>query len=302
MDEKNNITPEIDDEKDTASEVKEEPVSANAEDISDEAEQAAEETSQEVQPGEEYVPQFGDIMASSYDEQAPVKVKKKSPVMPCIIISVCILLAAVIAGVVFLLFFNTSVTGAYIIEGSDTEGVVQTYFILEENGILTQRAGSIELEGTYEITTEDNVSKITFDIPANYVNVTYNYTLEGNKLTGMKILMSDDSGSTMTFVPVTYEETVVEPIEGAQLDSKLIGTWEDTAGYGLVYTFNEDNTLVMSGNGMNIYCVYSAENDTVDIRYQSADVVDNSAAYSFDGDLLILNSDSDYELEFAKVE
>lgn len=273
----------------------------------------AEETTQPAEPAEadsseavdaqqeepaEYVPQFGEIEGVSLQTQGEtaVKVKKKRFLMPCIIISACVLLVAVIIGVVFLLFFNTSVTGTYVIEDDGQSAQVQTYFILEEDGLLTQRSGSVELEGTYELSNENGVNKITFEIPANYVNVTYNYKLEGNRITGIKMLLSDDNGNSMIFAPATYTETVVEPIEKAQLDSKLVGKWEDSAGYGLTYTFNDDYSLVMSGNGMNIYGYYSAENGTVKIKYQANEVVESSATYSFKDDTLVLNN-----LEFKRV-
>lgn len=296
MEEKNNIVPQ----NDTAEVTNSEQLTTDAADnaVVDSALQDEAEPSLPQDDNDEtaYVSQFGEIEGVSIEQNtvAAVKVKKKRLVMPCIIVSVCLLLVAVIVGAAFLLFFNTSVTGTYVIEGSDDS--VQTYFILEDNGVLTQRSGSIELEGTYEITNEDNVSKITFEIPANYVNVTYNYKLEGNKLTGMKMLMSDESGNSLVFVPATYVETKVEPIEKAQLDSKLIGKWQYSMGYDLTYTFNEDNTLVMSGNGMNIYGYYSAENNTVKIKYQATDVTESSASYSFDGEKLILN-----DVEFNKV-
>lgn len=296
MEEKNNITDGLTPDNSAETEQKAPIADEETALLDDEQETASSEGESSAQ--DEYVPQFADIADSSaYDQSAaPVKVKKKSPVIPSIVIAACILLAAIICGVIFLVFFNTSITGTYVIETEEVPDV-QTYFIFEEDGKLTERAGSIELEGTYEITTENNVSKLTLEIPANYLNVTYNYTLQGNRLTGMKILLSDDSGNSMTFAPETYEETVVEPIDKAQLDSKLVGTWEDTAGYGMEYTFNDDNTIVMSSYGANIYGYYSAENDEVTIKYQAAELVENSATYSFDGDSLILN-----DLEFAKVE
>lgn len=296
MEEKNNITDGL--TPDNSAETEQKAPMADEETALLDDEQETTLTDGESSAQDEYVPQFADIADSSaYDQSAaPVKVKKKSPVIPSIVIAACILLAAIICGVIFLVFFNTSITGTYVIETEEVPDV-QTYFIFEEDGKLTERAGSIELEGTYEITTENNVSKLTLEIPANYLNVTYNYTLQGNRLTGMKILLSDDSGNSMTFAPATYEETVVEPIDKAQLDSKLVGTWEDTAGYGMEYTFNDDNTIVMSSYGANIYGYYSAENDEVTIKYQAAELVENSATYSFDGDSLILN-----DLEFAKVE
>lgn len=258
-------------------------------------EESAEADNQEALPNR-YVPQFADVADPSvYAQPAAVKVKKKSVVIPSVIIAACIFLAAIICGVVFLLFFNTSIAGTYVIETAETPEV-QTYFIFEEDGKLTEKAGSIELEGTYEITTENNVSKLTIEIPANYINTTYNYTLEGNRITGMKILLSDDNGNSTTFVPATYNETVVEPIEKAQLDSKLIGKWEDSAGYGMKYTFNDDNTMIMSSYGANIYGYYSAENDTIKIKYQAAELVENSAQYTFKDDSLVLN-----DLEFKRV-
>lgn len=267
--------------------------SVNAEDNAD-----LQESSDDEAKDEGYVSQFADIIGVTGEQETStaVKVKKRRFVMPCVIVSACVLFVAVLIGVAFLFFFNTSVTGTYIIETEQNSGNAQTYFILEEDGKLTQRIGTVEIEGTYETTTEDNVSKITFEIPANLVNVTYNYKLEGNKLTGMKMLLSDDNGNSMTFAPATYVESELEPIEKAQLDSKLVGKWQDSASYGLVYTFNEDYSFTMSGNGMNINGYYSAENGTVKIKYFADDVVENSATYSFNSEALVFN-----DLEFKKV-
>lgn len=276
--------------------VQNEAVSEDGADVIDDAALQDSENSEASEDG--YVSQFSDIIGVT-DEQAvatAVKVKKKRFVMPCIIISACVMLASVLIGVAFLFFFNTSVTGAYVIEGSEQEDTATTYFFFEDNGKLRQCVGTIEYEGTYKTTTEDNVSRITFEIPNRYVNVTYNYKLDGNKLTGMKMILSDDKGNSMTFLPVQYEEPKLEPIDKAQLDSKLIGKWEDTAGYGLVYTFSDDYRLVMSGNGMNIYCYYSAENGEVKFKYYTDDVVESSVTYSFSGESLKFN-----DVEFKKV-
>ncbi|MCQ4021650.1 MULTISPECIES: DUF5640 domain-containing protein [unclassified Ruminococcus] len=258
-----------------------------------------EENAQTEENSTGYVSQFGEITGVSAPDEstATVKVKKKRLVMPCIIISACTLLVAIVVGVVFLLFFNTSVAGTYVIETEGDTAEIQTYFILGDDGKLTQRSGSIELEGTYQITNEDNESKINLSIPANYVNVTYNYKIEGNKLTGMKLIMSDDRGNSLIFAPATYVETTVEPIENAQLDSKLVGNWEDTEGYGLRYIFNDDYSLVMSGNGMNIYGCYSAENGNIKIKYYADTLREDTATYSFDGDKLVLNE----SVTFTKV-
>lgn len=304
MKEKNDIISDIESENaaETAPEASTETISETTDSDEVKTTQIDSSDTQEENTDEGYVPQFADVITDTALESAPVKTKKRTMLMPSIIISVCILLVAIVAGVAFLLFFNTSVAGTYVIDTGDTEDAIQTYFILGEDGSLTQKAGSIEMTGSYEVTTEDNVSKITFKIPANYVDVTYNYKIEGNKLTGMKINMSDDNGNTMTFLPTTYEETVVEPIKDAKVDSKLVGTWEDKTGYGLKYSFKDDNTLVMSGEGMNIYCYYSAKDNIIDVKYQAAEVIENSTKYSFDGDTLILNSDTDYPMEFSKVE
>ncbi|MGN1112138.1 MAG: hypothetical protein ACI4RP_02940, partial [Acutalibacteraceae bacterium] len=271
MEENNNIFSqnESDGEKIVSddTQVQNEAVSEDGADVIDDAALQDSENREASEDG--YVSQFSDIIGVT-DEQAvatAVKVKKKRFVMPCIIISACVMLVSVLIGVAFLFFFNTSVTGAYVIEGSEQEDTATTYFFFEDNGKLRQCIGTVEIEGTYETTTEDSVSKITLEIPASYVNVTYNYKLDGNKLTGMKMLLSDDNGNSITFVPATYDAPKLEPIDKAQLDSKLVGKWEDSAGYGLVYTFNDDYSFVMSGNGMNINGYYSAENKTVKIKY-----------------------------------
>lgn len=254
------------------------------------------EISQDIQSPYNY----GVNTYSSAQEFATTAVKKKSPVMPCIIISACVLVLAVALGIVYVLFFNTSIAGTYVIENTAADSsdaqTTQTYYVFDDEGNLTMLFGSIEFSGTYEISDEDGASQITLNVAAANLYGTYNYTVSGNKLTGINIEISDTSGNAMRFIPAEYNEKGIEPFEDAKVDSALVGTWEDTSGYGVQYTFNEDSTLVMTGTGMIINAYYTATDGELSIKYMADSLMEEDAVeYSVEGEVLVLNG-----MEFQK--
>lgn len=253
-----------------------------------------------------YVSQFGEIEGinnGGVSETKTVVRKKKRLIMPTVIVSAGILLATVVVAVVYLLFFDTSVVGTYIIEPETTgeevttqsEDQVKSYFIFKEDGTLIQRYGSYEYLGTYQTSSEDGQSKIYLSIPGNGVDVTYNYKIEGNKLTGAKLVWSDDIGNSVTLAPATYSEVEVEDIEDAKVDEGLVGKWEDTLGQGIVYTFNDDNTLIMSGESINIYCKYSASDGLITVKFVVDEVTETSMPYEIKDGVVYLNGVEFYE-------
>lgn len=236
---------------------------------------------------------------TSVQEFEAASVKKKSPVMPCVIVSACVLVLAIVLGVVYILFFNNSISGTYIIESAASEStdeeINQTYYVFDDEGNLTMLFGSMEFSGSYELTDENGASQITLDVSAANIYGTYSYSIVGNKFTGISIELYDTSGNVMRFVPAEYNDSVIEPIENASVDSALVGTWEDTSGYGVRYTFNEDSTLIMSGTGMIINGYYTAADGELSIEYMAASLVENDAEYSVEGEVLTLNG-----MEFQK--
>ena len=232
--------------------------------------------------------------------------KKKKPflIMPCVIISLCILIAGIAAGISYLMFFDDSIDGTYLIENPDAEGQeIKNYYIFGDNdnngengGDLQLLVGSLKFNGSYKLINQDGKSQIQLDLQAVNLYGTYNYKVEGNKLTGINIEIYDDAGNSMKFIPSKYEKTEIEPIKNAKVDSKLVGTWTDKNGYGIEYTFNEDGTLLMSDGTMEITSYYSADKGKLNIKYQSDSVIENKAEYSFDSDTLTLN-----QMEFQKV-
>lgn len=224
--------------------------------------------------------------------------RKKSPIMLCTIIAACILFLTIATSAIFLFFFNTSITGTYVLETNQEQEskTAKTYFFIKEDGKLGVRYGSLESLGTYETTVENNSNKITL----NYSNssITYNYQLEGNKIFGTKILLTDENGSTLTLSPATYEEVTVTPIEKVKKNSKLIGTWELSTSDGnsaikVKYTFNDDNSFILnySQGRMKLYGYYSAEKDKINIKYKDESNQDltHSMSYSFNGNNLVLD-------------
>ncbi len=241
---------------------------------------------------------------ADFAEQTTEKKKKKGHwIMPSVIIAICVLVLGIAGGISYLWFFDNSIEGTYVIENPDAdEQAIKNYYIFEapndgQKGTLKLLFGSLDFEGTYEFVNENGTSKIALDLMAVNLYGTYNYRVEGNKLTGHKIEISDDAGNAMNFVPASYQKVELEPIKNAKMDSKLVGTWQDTAGYGIKYTFNDDNTLIMNSSGMTIDCYYSAAKGDLQVKYQAEEIVENKANYSFDKDALILN-----QMEFKKVE
>ncbi len=304
MDEKNNMNLSLEDDDMDNSALNDQSEAANKSQdkqapIDSDSQDEAAVTQEEDNQQEHSALSYGVNTYSSNQQYAAVAVKKKSPVMPCIIISASILVLAVVLGIVYLLFFNTSIAGTYIIENTVSndadEEITQTYYIFDDDGNLKMLFGSLEFDGTYEIANEDGTSQITLNVQAANLYGTYNYSVSGNKLTGISIEISDTSGNSMKFISADYENPDIAPIEDAKVDSALVGTWEDTGGYGVQYTFNDDSTLVMTGSGMIINSYYSADNGQLNIKYLADSLVENDAEYSVDGETLTLNG-----MEFQK--
>ena len=84
------------------------------------------------------------------------------------------------------------------------------------------------------------------------------------------------------------EETTAaaEPGNKTENDSPLLGTWENSE-YGTAYTFNVDDTGVVTGKDYTINLIYKDKGDVVDIDYTGSTET-QTLEYTIKDDVLTL--------------
>lgn len=230
-----------------------------------------------------------DVFAEEYaDANTQVQTKKKRLLMPCTIIALCIFVLAAISGAVYMLFFNNSPVGTYMVAGQDSG--TKTYFIFDEDGAAKYKIDSITFIGTYSKAAGE---KVSLYIPLGYTAMQgdYNFDVSGNVFTGKKLVISTDEGGSIELTAAQLPESALSPQKDFTTDEKLIGTWRTIDDeQPLTYSFNSDGTMYMSSEAMRIDAAYTIEDSKIKTTY-TAYGEENSMEeeYAFDGDTLIIS-------------
>ncbi len=233
------------------------------------------------------------------------KTKKKSILMPCTLVSLAIVLIAILSGAVYLIFFNVDLTGSYVIVDETNTSTIDTYLILEDNGVAKLKSESLTYGGTYSITA-DNLFSVNVNMGQSTFAGDFNYTVEGNKLTGQSlILTSEYATAPLEFKSVSEVPNPIKPVEGFKPDERLLGLWtnyDEAYGATTQYMFNDDGTmyayLESAGYSVKIDFTYEVKEDTIDKVYiVNGEEQVMPSTYAFDGDTLVMDG-----LGFTKAE
>lgn len=256
----------------------------------EEVKSEAEEKSETETGG--YVPQYADIAPASSDEvQQAVAVepqKKKSFLMPTVIIAIAIILVAAIGAGIYLLFFNTSIVGAWTLPDT-AEGSQPTYLVFESDGTAKMVVGSVQATGTYKIS---DASKS--DTPLNIViqgniNGDFGFKLEGNMFTTKTLTLSNSSlNSDVTLTSGTVPEDPIKAQPDNAMDDNLIGKW-NIADYGISYTFQDDGIMYMQNSVTKIKANYSIADGKISMSYMADTEQKVDSSYEINGDILVLD-------------
>lgn len=223
----------------------------------------------------------------------PTVTKKKFPLQTSIIIAVCILLAAVVAFFAISIFTPT-VEGTWIYESEEGYSFYYNFDEKADEKKCVMNIGTIYFPGTYEVAVGEDSSTVTVSTYAGYVNGSYTYTIEGNRLLGNRVLtLTGEDGTVLTLnqTKKTKDSDFVKPAEDFEPVEAIVGEWEFIyEEYDVSYklTINDDGTLVYDQFGMQeIHCAYTADDETVNLSYFETELITQEEEYYFDGDQLI---------------
>ena len=244
--------------------------------------------------------------AEKDDSEKPVavKVKRKGVIyVPVIITGAILVLSLIFFGAAYL-FFDNSVEGAWIVEGTDaTSDEVQTaqeaadsntYYIftndLDEDGnkIAKLRVGTMELSGTYETTSNAEGEQVLAVSISYFFSGEYNYTVSGNVFTGKTMVLTRDNTS-FKFKSAKLPELKTEVPEDFEVREELVGEWNESE-YNMTYIFNEDGTAyVNQGGSLEVNGTYKADDSKITVYYLASEETSLDIEYSLDGDTLVLS-------------
>ncbi len=221
------------------------------------------------------------------------KTKKKFPLQKTIVIALCILLAAV-AAYFALSIFTPTVEGTWKYESEDGYTFYYTFDEKGEEKQCNMNIGTIHFNGTYEVAIGEEADTVTVTAYAGYINGSYTYTIQGNRLIGNRVLtLTSEDGTTLTLnqTKKTKDSDFVKPAEDFEPVEKLLGEWQfDYEEYGVSYKLiiNDDGTLIYDQFGMQeIHCAYTADEKTVNLSFFETELITQEEEYYFDGDQLI---------------
>lgn len=194
------------------------------------------------------------------------------------------------------LFFDTSIYGTWGITLKNSDGSGDTEYTLTLSDNMTARfhnSGST-LIGRYKMLTDENgipeFNLIISNYGEEYVNVIFDYEIEGNFFTGRTLKLTDRSHMLSTFSGDTENEkkTIsgeeynvfdftpsaetyrIKTYDGFKADEKLLGTWlyvdEDT-NYRYTFTFNDNGTFEQISLEREIMGSYKTEDGNCKMRY-----------------------------------
>ena len=248
-------------------------------------------------------------------------VAKKQPVLQkTIVISIVILLAFLASFLIVRCFFNTSIVGSWVLETEDvatsdqaTLGEKEThdiYYTFNSEGEVITTSGTAKSYATYTLQeNEDGTNSVTAGL---FSGLTVDYRVEGNEITGRKLIISYEGEDVFTFKSAHIVEVEMEAPKDFEANEKLLGKWYDGSGvseehYYNVYEFMADGTCLINSAQYDYYtgaitpikinATYAIEDNMMKITYkmvdennQLKDIVDEySFAYDEENDVFVMN-------------
>ncbi len=136
------------------------------------------------------------------------------------------------------------------------------------------------------------------------ISIQFYYNLNGTYLyefseDGKKVTLTEDgkeNSVVMTMNKVEDYNFMPEAPKTLEIDEKLVGTWKDKNNTGISYEFSDNGTVIYNNYNVVItYAQYSAKDGKINLTYTMGSEVTDSYNYSFEGDVLTIDS-----LEFVK--
>lgn len=242
--------------------------------------------------------------------QQPVETPKnnKKVLQHSIIIAGAIVVALVVALLVWKCFFNFGIQGTWVVDNSASadevttssatgdEAAVAYYTFTDDkdssgNKIAEISLGTMTMKGTYSTSKSDD-GKQTLTVSISYFFTgEYTYEISGNMLTGRKLtLKSSDGQYSYKFNSATVKKPDLKPKSDFKANSKLTGEW-NMSDYGITYKFNEDGTVnINESDQLLVDGIYSYNDNKITVTYYASTKTDMDISYALDGkDTLVLN-------------
>ena len=249
-----------------------------------------------------------------------IVVKKQPVLQKTILISIVILIAFLACFLIVKCFFNTSVVGTWVIE---TDGLSTTdeatlgekktydiYYTFNSDGEVITTSGTAKSYTTYTVEqNEDGTSSITSGL---FSGLTVNYRVEGNAITGRKLIISYEGEDVYIFKSAHLVDEKMETPKDFKLDEKVVGKWYDGSGvsedhYYNVYEFMADGTCLIDSAQYDYYtgaitpikinATYAISDEEITITYKMVnqnyeleDIVDTYPfAFDEENDVFVMN-------------
>ena len=259
------------------------------EDTSDEAEDTAdEEAENSLEASKEAETTEEDTIEGDIAEEEPAK--KKCPLQIPVIISICIVAAALLAYFIFTAFFLREPEG--VTWSTEMDGTPY-YFEFKNDGTLHVYLGSVEMTSTYQKSKTDDGNTITTDVNIGYFygGAPATYTISGSRILGNQTLDCTYSEEyQFTLNQSKREKVKLDVPEDFTADEELLGSWVfNYFGYELMKTtFNADGTMTLEQiqNGVTYNGVYTITDSMVNFTFFLSENTVVPIEYSVDGDEL----------------
>lgn len=250
------------------------------------------------------------------------KPKKKRPFIQIpVIISLCLVVASLLAYFGYQLFFIAEPEGVTWVWSSETDNV-NWYFEFKDKNVFKAYVGSFEITANYaKDKTDEEISKmtVTADVPyaqslgCIFFGSEFQYKIEGSRLSGdqkMTISYPEDSSAQEFVLTQTNEhEAPLELPEDFKGDDALTGEWvniysSDTAKQTIV--FNEDGSMTLaetytftdgSFSEIRRNCTYTVGDNEIDITWKAEETVVHHSDYSIKNGILTLDGAEYYRAD-----
>lgn len=226
-----------------------------------------------------------DIAAT--EEEQP---KKKSGLQKPIIIACCIVLVAIIGFLGYMAFFLKEPEN---LTWANDVNEVTYYYEFKSDGTFTGYLGSIEMNGSFQKTNDENGKTITLDksFGSFYQGAPATYSIKGSRLFGnqeMSCSYSDEYEFTLK--QSKREKKLLDLPEDFTADESLVGSWIFKYMNYDIYkvTFNKDGSMVLEflQDGVKYNGIYTIDGSTINFTYYVTDSTVVPIDYAIDGDYL----------------
>ncbi len=229
--------------------------------------------------------------------------KKKSFVQLPIIISLAIVVVVALGFLVFKMFFNTSIVGAWTVkvtatadeaDSSDADDAAQSYYCFDNDGTASVYLGTMKMVGTYTLdTSEEGTRTVTVSVPSA-LEGTFEYDVTGNAFTGRTLVLTDSYyGQSVDLVSTELVIPEIEPYEDFEPDEKLCETWVFNDSFynsSVSYEFKEDGTFVFSeSDAFYLEGVYTYTDDTITLKYYGTELTTTDLSYQLVDSSIVIN-------------